>query len=316
MNPPSNRVDKHGFPIPSTIDQVMPARDRPRWPAGGLLKWTLGLVFVGLLVAHLWNSPFLSNLGQEFAGDLFERGRKRLLAGDVPGALGYLDWAAALAPQDARICELRAHLLLKSEDPYEAAVEYTRLIELEPRNVEAYLSRCYAYQWLKRPADAIYDATQAVELTRYLDHNALNSRAYARAVGNLELNEALGDIEMALRLYQQEDPNQPPSAAYLDTRGWVFYGLSRYDEALRDLNQAIELTEQEHNELNELFDGNLGNRFAARRIEYEVKRIKQNLAVMYYHRGEVESQMGDKVQGQADLERGRNFGYNPDRGVF
>lgn len=62
--------------------------------------------------------------------------------------------------------------------------------------------------------------------------NNLNSLAYARALAKVELDQALVDIDEALRYH----PNEP---ALRDTRAWVYYQLGRYDEALADADFSV-----------------------------------------------------------------------------
>ncbi|MDX1927391.1 MAG: hypothetical protein SFV81_12795 [Pirellulaceae bacterium] len=62
--------------------------------------------------------------------------------------------------------------------------------------------------------------------------NNLNSLAYARALAKVELDQALIDIDEALRYH----PNEP---ALRDTRAWVYYQLGRYEEALADADFSV-----------------------------------------------------------------------------
>jgi tetratricopeptide (TPR) repeat protein len=74
----------------------------------------------------------------------------------------------------------------------------------------------------------------------YLDNDPLfrlmQLKFYARAVANVELEEALKNIELALQLV-------PPNAAFLDTRGFVHYQLGNDQQALEDLEEAVRRVE-------------------------------------------------------------------------
>lgn len=59
-----------------------------------------------------------------------------------------------------------------------------------------------------------------------------NQLAYYRALANTELEEALKDIDSALR----DLPDEP---SFLDTKAWILYRLKRFDEALGAINQSI-----------------------------------------------------------------------------
>src|SRR5262245_9359426 len=62
--------------------------------------------------------------------------------------------------------------------------------------------------------------------------SALNGLAYAQALANVELNEALANINQALELAA----NEP---ALLDTRGFVLYRRGEHDEALKEMDRAV-----------------------------------------------------------------------------
>lgn len=63
---------------------------------------------------------------------------------------------------------------------------------------------------------------------------ALNSRCWARALWDQELQQALGDCVGALKL-------KPDSAAYLDSRGLVYLRQSNYDKAVADYDASLRL---------------------------------------------------------------------------
>ena len=62
--------------------------------------------------------------------------------------------------------------------------------------------------------------------------SALNGLAYAQALANDELDEALANVNQALEL-------KPNEAALLDTRGFVLYRRGEYEEALKDMDGAV-----------------------------------------------------------------------------
>ncbi len=67
--------------------------------------------------------------------------------------------------------------------------------------------------------------------------NALNALAYRWAQSDRNLQAAEQAIGRALTL-------EPDNAAYLDTRGWVYYKQGRFDLAVRDIKQALDLVDQ------------------------------------------------------------------------
>jgi Flp pilus assembly protein TadD len=65
--------------------------------------------------------------------------------------------------------------------------------------------------------------------------DAYNYVGYMFAEKGINLDEAEGLIRKALEL-------EPDNGFYVDSLGWAFYQQGRYDEALRELARAVELT--------------------------------------------------------------------------
>ncbi|MEO0586061.1 MAG: tetratricopeptide repeat protein [Planctomycetota bacterium] len=65
-----------------------------------------------------------------------------------------------------------------------------------------------------------------------------NDLAYHFAVAGVELDEAL-------RLATMATAAEPGNSAYVDTLGWVYYKLGRFDEAMAELSRALALARQE-----------------------------------------------------------------------
>lgn len=70
------------------------------------------------------------------------------------------------------------------------------------------------------------------------DPQDLNLLAYLRAQAGIELDDALKDIDRALKIV-------PGDAALLDTKAWVLHGMKRDLEALGFANEAIEKMEED-----------------------------------------------------------------------
>ena len=82
--------------------------------------------------------------------------------------------------------------------------------------------------------DAAADARYADALAADPDNDlALNNYAYALAERGERLDEALRMAERAVDA-------QPSSPSYLDTLGWVYYRLGRYDAAAETLTRAVD----------------------------------------------------------------------------
>ena len=78
---------------------------------------------------------------------------------------------------------------------------------------------------------------------------AMNYLGYMLADRNERLNEALDLIQKAIE-------QEPHNSAYLDSLGWVYYRLGRYDEAERSLKRSLERSSRDptvHDHLGDVY---------------------------------------------------------------
>lgn len=144
-------------------------------------------------------------------------------------------------PVAAAIHANLATLYLVRESPQRAVKEFEKalaIIDANPLQADVLTPRFYfwhgvALDQTKQPLRAITLFETAIDLDpAYTD--ALNYLAYLWAVRGERLDEALRHIQTALNL-------APDNSAYLDTLGWIYYQLGRYEDALDLLQQANEL---------------------------------------------------------------------------
>ena len=117
------------------------------------------------------------------------------------------------------------------------------------------------YEARKEYAKAIADYSEAIRL-QPTDGTLWNSRCWARAISNTDLPAALTDCDRSLQL-------DAKNASTLDSRGFVYFRLNRFDEAIRDFDAAI--------------------------------NIRPKLAASLYVRGLAKLRKGDKSGGEADI---------------
>ena len=67
------------------------------------------------------------------------------------------------------------------------------------------------------------------------DPNALNYLGYQLADENRALSEAYGLLRRATAL-------EPDNGAFVDSMGWILYRMGRLEEARRELERAVQLT--------------------------------------------------------------------------
>lgn len=322
MPPSPPQLDEHGFPIPSTFEGQPPRRG-PSRAFQFVWRTALVLAFIAVVLGMVFQSTLAKGAKNWLAEQLVRRSLEKVLLNDPSGALADLNRAASLSPDNPQVLQIRAQLKLTLHDVEGSLEDYNALVKLDRRYAPAYLGRSSALQRLNRHREAIDDLTQALKLSTSRDATPHNNRAYARAIAGVDLAEALDDVQQALTIVDEDLrenllPNRRfalnvpelkgQKAAYLDTRGYVYFLQSRYEEALADLDQAIQLAEEYH-----------GVRLERTRSEFQPyfkTQFDHELSVMFHHRGQVYEKLGRKEEARADLDRATQLGYNPAEGVF
>jgi tetratricopeptide (TPR) repeat protein len=161
------------------------------------------------------------------------RGVKWVTKGDIDRAIADFNEAIRLEPKLDVAYRNRGNAWSAKGDNDRAIADYNEVILLNSKDALAYISRGNAYLAKKDHGRAITDYTEAIRLDPKLDV-AYNNRCWARAVTGGDLLQALGDCDQALRL-------EPIEASYMDTRGFVYLQLGRFDEAIADYNVALKI---------------------------------------------------------------------------
>ena len=90
---------------------------------------------------------------------------------------------------------------------------------------------------LRRKQESLKQMEKVLELDP--NHSdALNFVAYSLAEEGRQLERALSMVNRALSV-RAGDPY------YIDTRGWIYYQMGDYQQALRDLRHAVDLAEDD-----------------------------------------------------------------------
>ncbi len=132
---------------------------------------------------------------------------------------------------------LLADALLHSGSPVEASAEYTAVLTLNVRSVEAYVGRAMALAEQGNLDGAQADLNSALDIAPY-NPLALNGQAWFYVWyrhDNLVEAEQLAQRAIA----GAEDDLE--RACYLHTLGWVYYEQGRYEEAAATLEEAAGL---------------------------------------------------------------------------
>lgn len=154
-------------------------------------------------------------------------------------------------------------------DRYDSAEHYLRRsVAMEQRNSDAWghLAFIYNQQGKVAAGDNAYE--RALEHDPY-NPTLLNNFAYSLADRGKRLEKALGMVERALEA-------EPENESYLDTRGWIYFRMERYEDAARDIQQAVDVGGASSEVLLHLGEVRqaLGDRDAARQAYERALRLK------------------------------------------
>ena len=313
--------DRLGFPIPPEFSPPKesapggaagPPADstsvRPRAAGRGKRLFLLGLL-AAVVVPGLAAPGVMPAVADAVVNWSLERAIVDEGRGDVAAAIGNLGRAVRWCPDDAerrsRLLCWRAMLRIENLDARGAVADADEAIALAPTLSQPRRVRALAHVILREPDAALDDAESAVELAGRGDPEALNHRAYIRALVGRDLEAALADIDAALPATGEG------SAEFLDTKGFVLHLLGRHHEAVDQLNLAIDGTLKVRRQVEALVGHSDPDELA-----YQMRSIDHGLAVMHQHRGLACQALGLAGQAAQDFETAERKGYAPDRGIF
>ena len=274
-------------------------------PARG--RWIGRLAILGLIL--LVFGPLLHlEMPAEIARWYQAAAMEHWFSGDKAAALSRWEDSLRWAPERAEVFVCRGDWWLDEREFEKAIDDYNTALKYDPRHIMARINRSQAFQHLGLHQRAIEDWKQLLEFHRSgltLQRAVLlNGLAYAQALGNVELEEALENVSEALALVG----NNP---AMLDTRGYIHHLTGNLDAALADLNPAVAGVEREVRALEQAQQYIHRGEFERRLGEY-----RHNLAVIRYHRALVFEALNRPKEAEADLRRVEDLGQIPGPHLF
>lgn len=165
-------------------------------------------------------------------------GRARLLGqqGHVQEAISQLQSMLTGSPTDQEIYLAMADVYMSAKQYPEAETAVNKALALIPNPKDQEAAQFMLGSVYER--EKKYDLAEA-EFKKVLDQDPLNDAAanylgYEMADRGVELKESLDLIQKAVKL-------EPNNGAYLDSLGWVYYKMKRYEEAQGPLERAVHL---------------------------------------------------------------------------
>jgi tetratricopeptide (TPR) repeat protein len=242
---------------------------------------------------------------QMVVGWSLEQAAEREARNDLTGAIANLGRAIRWHGDDVDLLCMRSMLRLEDRDAAGALEDASRAAALAPTAPQPLRVRALANVVLGNAAAALADAEIVVDLASPGDPEALNHRAYIRALVGRDLPEALVDIDAAIGGQREATPE------LLDTRGFILHLLGRTQEAIDQLNLAIDGMQQNRRQL-ALLAGRIDRSELSRRL----RSLDHGLAVMLHHRALACEQAGLDEQSKQDFELAKKKGFDPARGIF
>jgi tetratricopeptide (TPR) repeat protein len=157
--------------------------------------------------------------------------------GDYAPALGPLYEATSIDPGSDRNHLWLAQALMGAGSIPEAQAEFSWVLALDPRSVEAYVGRGLTRAEERDYEGALADLESALGIAPY-EPVALNGKAWLLA--RYQLTELDLAEELATRAVAGAE-HDLATARYLLTLGWIHYLRGDYEEALATLEEAAEL---------------------------------------------------------------------------
>ncbi|MEI6240756.1 MAG: hypothetical protein WCR51_10225 [Planctomycetia bacterium] len=305
------RYDRDGFPIPPDFERPHASTERDPPASGRTVSWPgwkrlvlLGLVAGVLLPAIVLPeaAPFVRRL---VVGWSLERAAACEARDDVRGAVAEVGRALRWHGVDAELLCLRATLRLEDRDAPGALDDAQAAAAAAPLSPQPLRVRALVHVVLGDADAALADAARVVSLAVPGDAEALNFRAYVRALVGREVPEALADIDAAIVAVGEAPPE------LLDTRGYVLFLAGRTQEAIDQLNLAIDGMQHQRRQLT-LLAGRMDRDELARRV----RTFDHGLAVMLHHRALACEKAGLAEQAKQDSELAKKKGFDPSRGIM
>jgi len=167
-----------------------------------------------------WNGDAWWYIGTSY----FEKGEYQKLVDEMQRAKRAL-------PRDSRIFFLEGLGYSRLDKNDEAIKALKHSLELKPDDINAISTLALTLDGLHRyqESDSLYERALRLDPQSHL---ILNNYGYSLAERGLQLDRAL---QMSLKAIAAD----PGNASYLDTVGWVYFMLAKYDDARNYIEKAI-----------------------------------------------------------------------------
>jgi tetratricopeptide (TPR) repeat protein len=272
-------------------------RDLQRWLVSAVL---FSVVMTWLVLAP---TPALAApvLPEDPSKAAFDAGVRAYQSGQLAEAVQAFTEAIEADPQLASAYSNRCLAELQQELEEQAIADCTRSLELNPANPNDYLNRGLAYYRLMQPQAALADFNQVLELTPD-DYRAYYNLGLTRFdLANYE--GAIADYDQSL-IHSPDLPNARRADIYND-RAVAYLALNRPQQALADLNQAIDLNQADSRAYfnRACCHHQMGNWEASLKDYDRLLAVNPDYPQAYFNRAMLHQRMGRTQAAIADLSQ-------------
>ncbi len=176
------------------------------------------------------------NIDNLSATEWFEKGLKLGMSGNYTDAVKAFSKAIELNPSDAEAYYNRGTAYGMLANTQQAIKDFNKAIELNPQFPVAYYNRGKAYSELGNMQQTIKDYNKAIELNLQ-DAWAFFGRGVTYA--------KLGNQQQAVKDYNKAIELNPQNASAYNNRGAAYAKLGNQQQSIKDYNKAIELNPQD-----------------------------------------------------------------------
>jgi tetratricopeptide (TPR) repeat protein len=252
-------------------------------------------------------------------------------AGDKDAAYDTLEEAVGFFTKSTELWLTKAEWLLADGKREEAIAAADQMLEIAEETVE---SLQFHSQFLQNAGEfkrAVDDWKKIVRINEVSGKpgtaQAMNGLAYAQAIANVELEEALSNVNTALNS-AEEHP------AYLDTRAYIYYrlaqaasgdeaqellakGLADMDPAVKTMDKFVAASRAAEPLPAPAMRARSARPKAMREMEPSYENTARSSAVMHYHRALILEGLGRKKEAQAERAVAKRLtGREPDETLF
>lgn len=259
------------------------------------------LFMIAIVVLPLLYTSFSDELGRWHLAAAWEQ----RLDGNLEAAIKSLNSALELAPDHVEMHLQRAAWYDELGNREAALRDYNKVSELADNDSRMLLGRAMTYHRMGKPDASIRDLQQLLEASSGTSRAAaLNTLAYFRALNNIDLDQALSDVDKSIDLLG-------PSPALLDTRGFIHYQLGEFQAARSDLENAVNGIGGDLESTRRGQDGRKMGVVDLRVHQLQIRAAREQVAVVVYHRGLIYEKLGEAERAQADFAKVRELGFEP-----